>query len=243
MADFWKGIGGILKHPINEAKWMLDETKNVGKPLLKGDIGESWDQFKGTFGRHQDMMSDTITVPMIGENKLSKNSDAIAGAIIGGILAAPAMGAAGGTSAGGAGAGAGGGAGGGGLSGAGLGWQGGAQFGSMGPTFTPTTSFGGAQLGGGGTGAMGMSTSYTPTTAFGQGAGELLGSGAQGGGFDMMKLAQSMQNLQSTTQQNQVQAPSPSAGGRWGGFDSKLYKNPLLEKEYMRLYTEPTFKV
>lgn len=91
MSNFLNGLKGIALHPVNEAKWMLNETKNVGKPLLKGDFSEAFDQFKGTFGRHQDMMSNTITVPLLGDNKVSNNSDAIAGAIIGSIFAAPLM--------------------------------------------------------------------------------------------------------------------------------------------------------
>ena len=99
MSNFFDGLKGILMHPINEAKWMFKETKDVAKPLMKGDFSKAFDEFKGTFGDHQRMMSDTITVPLLGDNKLANNSDAIAGAIIGSVFAAPAMGgAAGGTS-------------------------------------------------------------------------------------------------------------------------------------------------
>ena len=105
MANFFKGIEGLLKHPIDEAKWMLEETKGVVKPLLKGDFSESFDSFKGSFGRHNDMMSENITVPLMGHNKISENPDAAAGAVLGTVFAAPAiMGAAqgGGASAAGA---------------------------------------------------------------------------------------------------------------------------------------------
>lgn len=101
MSNFLKGIEGVLKHPLNEAKYMLNQTKEIGKPLLKGDFQEAFDEFKGSFGDHQDMMQDTITVPLLGDNKVARNSDAIAGAIIGSIFAAPAIsGAMGGTSGG-----------------------------------------------------------------------------------------------------------------------------------------------
>ena len=256
MADFWKGLGGILKHPINEAKWMWDETMDVGKPLIKGDFGEAWDQLKGVPGSHQDMMSDTITVPLAGDNKLSRNSDAIAGAIVGGILAGGAMAGgagAGGTGGGGTAGGFGGfggfggtGGGGGAMSGSGLGWQGGTQMGSLGPTFTPSTAFGGAGAGGGGgTGAMGLSTAYTPTTAFGQAAaagGSPASGAAASQGFNWGKFAQMAQNLKTPEQQQPQVSMGAPQGGRWGGFNSKLYQNPLLEKEYMRIYTEPSFK-
>lgn len=97
MANFFKGIEGLLKHPIDEAKWMLEETKGVVKPLLKGDLKESWNSFEGSFGRHNDMMSENITVPLMGRNKISENPDAVAGAVVGSVLAAPAiMGAMGG---------------------------------------------------------------------------------------------------------------------------------------------------
>lgn len=239
MANFLEGLWGLAKHPVDEAKWMLQETKNVGKPLLKGDLGESFDQFKGTFGRHQDMMSENITVPLGGRNKLTENSDAVAGAIIGGILAAPMM--AGGSAAGGAG-----GSGGAGMSGGALnaaGWQGGAQMG-LGSTYAPTTAFGGA---GGGTGAMGMGTAYTPTTAFGGagfsgGATAAEAAPAAAGGFDWGRFAQMAQNLKSPEQPQQgTGIGSARSGGSWSGFNSKLYQNPALEQEYMNMYMQPTY--
>ncbi|QDH46513.1 hypothetical protein LAh8_81 [Aeromonas phage LAh_8] len=252
MANFFKGLEGILKHPINEAKWMWDETKNVGKPLLKGDIGESWDQFTGSFGRHQDMMSDTITTPLGGHNKLTENSDAVAGAIIGGILAAPAMAAGGGSAAGGGAGGAGGGFAG--FSGAPAtatgGWGGGAQLSLGSSAYAPSTAFGQSAAAAAPSvsapGAFGA-TAYTPTTAFGQAAAA--GGGQLGGGattaaktFDWGKFAQMAQNLQTPEKQQQPVSMGAPQGGRWSGFDSKLYRNPLLEKEYMRVYTEPTYK-
>ncbi|MGL5015262.1 MAG: hypothetical protein ACRC6V_13385 [Bacteroidales bacterium] len=98
MANFFKGVENLLKHPIDEIKWMADETKGVLKPLLKGDVSESWDSFKGSFGRHNDMMED-ITVPLGGRNKITENPDAAAGAVVGSFLAAPAIaGAMGGSS-------------------------------------------------------------------------------------------------------------------------------------------------
>lgn len=93
MANFFEGIGNALKHPIDEVKWMWDSTKGV----LSGDK-----KLKDIPGDHQEMMNG-ITVPLLGDNKISKNSDAVAGAVVGGILAAPAI-AAGASSGAGAGA-------------------------------------------------------------------------------------------------------------------------------------------
>lgn len=250
MANFFEGLLNIAKHPLDEAKWMWKQTEDIGKPMLKGDFGEAFDQFKGSFGEHNKMMSENIAQPLGGHNKLTENPDAVAGAIIGGILAAPMMaggGAAAGGGAGGTAGGAGAGAGGG-MSSAGLGWQGGAQMGALGPTFTPSTAFGGAGAGaGGGTGAMGMSTAYAPTTAFGQAAatgGSAAGSTAPaaGSGFDWGKFAQMTKNLQAPEEQQQSVSMGAPTGGRWGGFDSKLYRNPILEQEYAKVYMQPTYQ-
>lgn len=81
MANFFEGVGNLLMHPVNEAKWMWDSTKDV----LSGDM-----DLKDIPGSHQEMMND-ITVPLGGRNKLTENSDAVAGTIIGGIMAAPAL--------------------------------------------------------------------------------------------------------------------------------------------------------
>lgn len=101
MGKFWKGVEGLVKQPLNDVKWMIDETKNVGKPLLRGDFEGAGKAFGHTFGNHNEMMADTITIPLFGENKLQKNPDAVAGAIIGSIFAAPVIGGAMGGGAGG----------------------------------------------------------------------------------------------------------------------------------------------
>lgn len=252
MANFFEGIEGILKHPINEAKWMWDETKNVGKPLLKGDIGKSWGAFKDSFGNHQDMMSDTITKPLIGDNKISNNSDAIAGAIIAGILAAPAAaGAAGGTSGTAAGS----------TAGGTSGTAAGSGFGFGSSSYTPTTAFGQGGSGSafssyfqpstfsdiglssGGTGwnagqaTAGMnfgSSAYVPTTEFGGAAG------SASKGFNLQEFGRILQSVQQPEEQR-VPTGGGSAGGRGFNFDSKLYQNPMLEREYNSLYTSPMY--
>ncbi|UZV39638.1 hypothetical protein APT65_00023 [Trabzonvirus APT65] len=233
MANFFEGIEGILKHPINEAKWMWDETKNVGKPLLKGDIGKSWGAFKDSFGNHQDMMSDTITTPLGGHNKLTENSDAVAGAIIGSIFAAPLM-------AGGS-AGAGGGAGGStaaGTSGGGFG-SGGAFSGYFQPSNLSNVGLSSQGVGwspGQATAGMNFgSTAYTPTTQFGGASGASAGSG-----FNLQEFGRILQSVQQPEEQR-VPTGGGSAGGRGFSFDSKLYQNPMLEREYNSLYTSPMY--
>ena len=68
MANFFDGLLNVVKHPLDEAKFL----KNVvtGKTSLKDAPGA-----------HQKMMND-ITVPILGNNKVAKNSDAIAGTIV-----------------------------------------------------------------------------------------------------------------------------------------------------------------
>ena len=100
MANFFDGLFEALKHPFDEAKFIVDKSAGVTKDIFHGDFSKAWKDVKAVPGDHQRMMND-ITVPILGNNKLSKNSDAVAGAIIGSILAAPAMGAAGSASAGG----------------------------------------------------------------------------------------------------------------------------------------------
>lgn len=107
MANFFEGVGNLLMHPINEAKWIWEEgIEDVGKNLIRGNFSEAWDEVKDLPGSHQRMMNN-ITVPIFGDNKLSKNSDALAGAAVASVFAAPYV-----ASAFGSGAGAGGGKGG-----------------------------------------------------------------------------------------------------------------------------------
>lgn len=93
MANFFEGVKEALLHPVKEIGWMWDTTKDV----ISGDM-----DIKDIPGSHQDLMNKS-TVPILGNNKLAKNSDAAAGAIIGGFMAAPAIaGAMGGSAGGGA---------------------------------------------------------------------------------------------------------------------------------------------
>ena len=103
MANFFDGIWKALTHPVDEAEFIVKKSADVTKDIFHGDFSKAWKDTKAVPGDHQRMMND-ITVPILGDNKLSKNSDAVAGTIIGGILAAPAIGGAmGGSAAGGAG--------------------------------------------------------------------------------------------------------------------------------------------
>lgn len=101
MANFFDGLFEALKQPFDEFKFITDKSAGITKDIFHGDFSKAWKDVKAVPGDHQEMMND-ITVPILGNNKLSKNSDAVAGAIIGGILAAPAIGGAMGGSAGGA---------------------------------------------------------------------------------------------------------------------------------------------
>ena len=102
MANFFDGLFEALKQPFDELKFITEKSTGVTKDIFSGDFSKAWKDVKAVPGDHQEMMND-ITVPILGDNKLSKNSDAVAGAIIGGIMAAPAIGGAMGGSAGGAG--------------------------------------------------------------------------------------------------------------------------------------------
>ena len=101
MANFFDGLFEALKQPFDELKLLTNKTTDITKDIFHGDFSKAWGEVKSTPGDHQEMMND-ITVPILGDNKLSKNSDAVAGAIIGGILAAPVIGGAFGGAAGGA---------------------------------------------------------------------------------------------------------------------------------------------
>ena len=100
MANFFDGLFEALKQPFDELKLLTNKTTDITKDIFHGDFSKAWGEVKSTPGDHQEMMND-ITVPILGDNKLSKNSDAVAGAIIGGIMAAPAIGGAFGGTAGG----------------------------------------------------------------------------------------------------------------------------------------------
>ena len=237
MANFLEGVENLLKHPIDEIKWMADETKGVVKPLLKGDVSESWDSFKGSFGRHNKMMED-ITVPLGGRNKITENPDAAAGAILGSIFAAPAIGSALG----------------GGSSGGGFGGFG--TEGAFGKYFQPEvtevsawnkfkgklssmTDFGNKDLG----------ELYKDIDFDDPANDDLLGliSDVEGEiasgkkGFDYELLGRTLSSIKPKD------APKISHLGRGGGggsfrYDKSLYENPLLTREFNALYSEPLYK-
>ncbi|MGL5013546.1 MAG: hypothetical protein ACRC6V_04540 [Bacteroidales bacterium] len=226
MANFFEGVGNLLKHPIDEIKWMGEETKGVLKPLLKGDVSESWDSFKGSFGRHNDMMED-ITVPLGGRNKLTENPDAAAGAVLGSIFAAPLAGA--------------------------LGSGGNSMFslGDASKYLTPKQGVLGSSAfdfkGGipgagfqtdvgwkpGSTAGMDLMEDggkYKPTTEFG---------GATDEGFDWDSLAQALQSIKGKPEKS----IDFSGSGR-KGFNAppkSLYENPLLAREFQQMYSSPLY--
>lgn len=119
MANFFSGLWKAATHPVDELDWWKDVA-----------TGET--SLKDAPGAHQRMMND-ITVPILGDNKLSKNSDAVAGVIVGGAMAAGAGGGAGGAAGGsGSGGGIGAGSGGSNVFGQGLGAEGATWWQQMG---------------------------------------------------------------------------------------------------------------
>ena len=219
MGKFWKGVEGLVKQPLNDVKWMLRETKNVGKPLLRGDFEGAGKAFGHTFGNHNQLMADKITIPLFGENKLQKNPDAVAGAIIGSIFAAPAMaGAAGGTSGGTAG------------QAANVGWSGGAKLGLGNAAYTPTTTFG--QTAGG----VQSGAAYTPTTTFGQLAST--GVGQSGGTIAGSGLSAPQAASQATTQSQIQDLVKQQMGGQQNNQREQEEQRRLQEQERLRQFMQ-----
>ncbi|MGL5013097.1 MAG: hypothetical protein ACRC6V_02245 [Bacteroidales bacterium] len=220
MANFFKGVENLLKHPIDEIKWMADETKGVLKPLLKGDVSESWDSFKGSFGRHNDMMEE-ITVPLGGRNKLTENPDAAAGAILGSIFAAPAIGGM---------------MGGGGSSGSGFGGFGteGAfsNYFKPGSITKPGLGSEGVGWGGGANLDLGLPTDYA-------GMKDMTGAGAESG-FDWAGLAKTLQSIKPNNSTPPINMSRSGGGG--GRYDKSVFENKLLTREMNSLYNEPLYK-
>lgn len=220
MANFFEGVGNLLKHPIDEAKWMLDETKGVVKPLLKGDISESWDSFKGSFGRHNDMMED-ITVPLGGRNKITENPDAAAGAIIGSIFAAPVIGGAMGGS-----------------SGASSGFGGFGTEGAFSKYFQPIGNKMGSMwdtIAGPSDDVLGnladMEAGGAVDANLGMGDDALRKAGA---GKNLQDIGQMLQSIKPVEQQ-QIQHSGGKAGGGFR-FDQSQYKHQPSQKEFAQLY-------
>lgn len=221
MANFFEGLVNIAKHPLDEAKWMFDETKGVVKPLLKGDVSESWDSFKGSFGRHNEMMSENIAVPLGGRNKLTENPDAVAGAVLGSIFAAPAIGSA---------------FGGGGASGAsGSGFGGFGSEGAFGNYFKPTSiskpGLGSEGVGwqGGANLDLGLPTDY-------KGMSEMAGAEK---GFDWQALAKTLQSIKPHNDAPPISMTRTGGGG--GRYDKSVFENPLLTRELNSLYSQPLY--
>lgn len=134
MANFFSGLWKAATHPWDEAKWWKDVV--TGETSLKDAPGE-----------HQRMMND-ITVPILGNNKVSKNSDAIVGTIMAAIFGGPAIAGAAGSGAGGAAAGS---------TGAGL---------SSGAAFTGSFGGGATGLAGGTSAGVGTGAGISSGTAF-----------------------------------------------------------------------------
>lgn len=212
MANFFEGLWGIAKHPFDEAEFMVKGARDV----IKGDrsVGD-------LFGDHQEMMSENITVPLGGRNKLTENSDAVAGAIVGGILAAPAIGGAFG--------------GGGGASGSGFGGFG--TEGAFGNYFKPSgISNPGLSADGVGwkPGANKLEGSNFLPTDY-KGAKE---AGMGKGGFDWNALAKTLQSIKPHNEEVPISMTRTGGGGR---YDKSVFENPLLTRERNALYSAPLY--
>lgn len=219
MANFFEGIGNLLKHPIDELKWMGEETKGVLKPLLKGDVSESWDSFKGSFGRHNEMMED-ITVPLGGRNKLTENPDAAAGAILGSVFAAPVVGGMMG-----------------GTSGASSGFGGFGTEGAFSKYFQPGGGFGNMwdSFAGPSDDVLGnladMEAGGAVNANLGMGSDALKKAGA---GMDLKAIGDLLQSVK-PAQQQQIQHSGGKAGGGFR-FDQSQYKHQPSQQEFAQMY-------
>lgn len=199
MANFFEGLVNIAKHPLDEAQFMFDVGR--GKIDLKDAPGE-----------HQRMMNN-ITVPLLGDNKISKNSDAVAGAIVGGVLAAPFVGSA--------------------FSGGGFGTEG-----AFSNYFKPSSISkpglgaenvgwkGGAELDFG----LGEGLDYKD-----------MAKATDGKGFDINKLAQVMKSIKPVNDTPPI-TQLRSGGGGGGRYDKSVFENPLLTREMQALYNQPLYK-
>lgn len=214
MANFFDGLWGIAKHPFDEAEFMVKGARDV----VKGDrsVGD-------LFGDHQEMMSENITVPLGGRNKLTENSDAVAGAIVGGILAAPAIGGAFG-------------GGGGGASGSGFGGFG--TEGAFSNYFKPSNiSNPGLSADGVGwkPGANKLEGSnFIPTDYEGAKAA---GMGKEG--FDIEALAKTLQSIKPHNEEVPISMTRTGGGG--GRYDKSVFENQLLTRELNSLYNQPLY--
>lgn len=230
MANFFSGLWEAAKNPLQDAK--LFGKVLTGKTSLKDLPGE-----------HQEQMN-AVTVPILGDNKLSKNSDAVAGAIVGGIFAAPLL--AGGTASTSGGAAGMGGVGGMGTTGAttssGFGGLGGMSGWSAtgGTTSSGLGGVGGMSGGAGGAGSL--SAYFTPTASTASAVSTTSTEAAKG--VDWLKMANAMKNVQSTSanQTPTAQVNLRGTGGGGASFNSNRFKNAALEKEYQSIYTSPTYK-
>lgn len=208
MANFFEGIGNALKHPLDEAKWW-------------GDVITGKTSLKDAPGKHQEMMND-ITVPILGDNKISKNSDAVAGAVLGGIFAAPAMAGAfgGGSSAG-----------------AGTSFGGFGTEGAFSNYFKPTSiakpglGSDGVGWGGGSKLDLGLPTDY---------AGMKDMTSAEEGGFDFEALAKTLQSIKPGSGDPPINM-TRTGGGGGGRYDKSVFENPLLTREKNALYSAPLY--
>lgn len=215
MANLMHGVEGALKWPVTEGKWMVKSTLHAGNDLIHGRFKEFGKDFQHSFGDHQRLIGENVLYPAFGKNKITKNSDAIAGVIVGGALAAGAGAGAGGGAAGSAGGGAGAGA-------------GGASAGSAGA----------------GAGGAGSSTGFWGSQGLtGADGGSAAAGSSSSSGSGMMSFLQNNGGMLSSMTGSGGQAQPNASGGTaslgGSGFQSYMSPTPFDDTE-MKDITEPS---
>lgn len=208
MANFFDGLVNIAKHPLDEAQFLFD-------------VGRGKTSLKNAPGKHQEMMND-ITVPLLGDNKISKNSDAVAGAIVGSVLAAPFVGGAFG----------------------GSGASGSGGFGGFGTEGAFSNYFKPSSISKPGLGAENVGWQGGAELDLGLGDGldyKSMAKATGGKGFDMNKLAQVMKSIKPADNTPPV-TQLRSGGGGGGRYDKSVFENPLLTREMQALYNQPLYQ-
>lgn len=203
MANFFEGLWEAAKQPFNEGQFLFDVVR--GKTSLKDAPG-----------KHQEMMNK-ITVPILGDNKLAKNSDAVAGAVVGGIMAAPALAGASGSS----------------------GFGGFGTEGAFSKYFQPMTESVSNWFTG--TPSDELLGQLADAESAGEAAQVMEKIKGTGTGMDKLQgIGRALQSIQSP-QQN-LSGSSRGGGGGFRAPSSKNMAKSLLDREYESLYSEPLYK-
>lgn len=229
MANFLSSLGNLVKQTV----W--DQPTDIIKGVSTGDFGGAWDAFKSSFGDNNDGQEQVLNSlgirGWVGSHP-QETAGAVAGTIIGGMYALPAMATSGGT-AGTAGTA---GASGAGITGGTAGTTGAGLTGGAAGAYTPTAS---TVLGGPGS-IQGVTTTttsggigFTPTldtASFGFGAESPMAYNPTSAAaefnsvelnvgensFDLNKMINSMKQLSGEDEQKKQQAPALLAAPKTG---------------------------